>query len=210
MPPLLLFELHNFTDHTERPIFATQTNANGGNMRKTIWIYLALLAFPLLLSAQGGTSVQWLDWEKAVSRQQEDKKKILLYIKTSWCEVCQKLEKVTLNDSELASYLNDNFHLVMFDAESKEDLTYQNKVFRFVNKNVKSVTIGYHEFAAEMLRGNLSFPSIVFLNEKQEIIQSINGPRSSQEFQQIATYFAENHYKTTPWSAFQKLYKVNE
>lgn len=178
-------------------------------MRKMIWIYV-LLAFPLVLSAQTAPVLQWMDWSTAVSRQQEDKKKILLYINTSWCDACQKLEETTLSDSALARYLNANFYLVKFDAESKEELTFQEKVYRFVNKNVKSVTIGYHEFAAEMLRGNLSFPSIVFLNENQEIIQSINGPKSPRELQQIATYFAENHYKKTPWSAFQKAYKRDD
>ncbi len=37
----------------------------------------------------------------------------------------------------------------------------------------------------------MSFPSVVFMDEQGEVIQSIVGYKSPEEFERILTYFAE-------------------
>ena len=74
--------------------------------------------------------------------------------------------------------------------------------------NVKNGKKRYHELAIELLRGKMSYPTVVFLDEKMELIQAIVGFKSPRQFEKIATYFGSDYYRKTPWSAFQKSYKT--
>lgn len=148
-------------------------------------------------------AVNWLSWEEAMALSQKEKKKILLSVYTDWCGWCKRMDTATFEEPNIARYINENFYPVKFDAEQRGELEYQGKAYKYV-KNGKR---GYHELAAELLKGRLSFPSVVFLDEKQEVIQSIVGYKPPEEFEKIATYFAQDHYKKTPWSTYQKNFR---
>jgi thioredoxin-related protein len=147
--------------------------------------------------------INWLTWEQATEVAKKSKKKILLDVYTEWCTWCKRMDEKTFQQPEIARYINANFYPVKFDAEQKQNLEYKDRVYKYIKTSNK----GYHELAAELLKGRLSFPSVVFLDEDMNIIQAIPGFKSPEEFEQIVTYFAKDHYKTTPWSAFIKSYK---
>lgn len=147
--------------------------------------------------------MNWLSLDEAMALSQKEKKKILLSVYTDWCGWCKRMDTTTFENPHIARFLNDNFYPVKFDAEQHEELEYKGKVYKYV-KNGKR---GYHELAAELLKGRLSFPTVVFLDENQEVIQSIVGYKPPEEFEKIATYFAQDHYKDTPWSTYQENFK---
>ncbi len=147
--------------------------------------------------------INWLSWGQATDAQAKQEKKILLNVYTEWCTWCKRMDETTLQQPEIAKFLNQNFYSVKFDAEQKESLQYKDKTYKYIKNGSK----GYHELAAELLKGRLSFPSIVFLDENMDVIQSISGFKSPEEFEQIVIYFAKDYYKSTPWSSFVKSYK---
>jgi len=151
-------------------------------------------------------SVNWITWEEAIELSKKEKKKILVDVFTYWCGWCKKMDAETFTNPFLAKYLNENFYLVKFDAESKEPIEYKGKEFRYV----RSTKSGHHELAEEFLRGHLSFPSIVFLDESMDMIQPIPGFRNAEELLMISSYFGSGKYKETPWSVFQKDFKMPE
>jgi len=151
-------------------------------------------------------SVNWISWEEAIELSKKEKKKILVDVFTYWCSWCKKMDAETFTNPFVAKYLNENFYLVKFDAESKEPLEYKGKEFRYV----RSTKSGHHELAEEFLRGHLSFPSMVFLDESMDIIQPIPGFRNAEELLMISSYFGSGKYKETPWSVFQKDFKMPE
>ena len=158
---------------------------------------------PAAAPAPAPVTVEWLSWEEAVERSKTEKRKIFLDVYTEWCTWCKRMDKATFQQEDIARYLNENFYPVKFDAEQKEDLEYNGKVYKYV----KNGNRGYHEFAAELLRGRLSFPTVVFLDENLELIQSIVGYKTPKQFEQIATYFGTNFFLKMPWSSYQKNYK---
>jgi thioredoxin-related protein len=151
-------------------------------------------------------SLNWVSFEEAVELNKKEKKKILLDVFTYWCGWCKKMDAETFSNPYLAKYLNDNYYLVKLDAESKEPIEYKGKEYRFI-RNSKG---GHHELAEELLRGHLSFPSLVFLDENMEMIQPIPGYRDAEELLMISSYFGTSKYKEIPWSIFQKEYKAPE
>lgn len=146
--------------------------------------------------------VDWMSWEQAIEKTKTGKKKILLDVYTKWCTWCKRMDEQTFNNPQMAAYINANFYPVKLDAQTKEDISYKNKVYRYV----KSGSRGYHELAAEILGGQMSYPTIVFLDEEQNVIQAIVGFKTAVQFEMIASYFATDSYMKIPWSTYQKQY----
>jgi thioredoxin-related protein len=170
-------------------------------------VLLAAICFllPLGISAQSEDQIEWLSWEEAMVKMEQEPRKLLVNVYTQWCNWCRRMDKKTLEHPEIARYINAHFYAVKFDAEQKQELTYQGQVYKYS----KSGTRGYHELAALLLRGRLSYPTFVFLDEEQEMIQSIVGYKTPSQFETIATYFGEDQYMHTPWSSYQRTYQAS-
>ena len=156
-----------------------------------------------LLQQDNGEAIKWLSWEEAVALSQKEKKKILLNVYTDWCGWCKRMDKATFEEPNISRYINEHFYPVKFNAEQRTDLEYKGRTFRYVKNGQR----GYHELAAELIKGRLSFPTVVFLDEDMNVIQSIVGFKTPQQFERIATYFAGEHYKKIPWSSYQESYR---
>jgi thioredoxin-related protein len=149
------------------------------------------------------TTVKWLTWEEAMAKSADEPRKIFINVYTEWCGWCKRLDHTTLADTAIASYINEHFYPVKLDAEYQEELIYKGKTYSYVKSGKK----GYHQLAAELLKGRMSYPSMIFLDEEQQVIQSIVGFKSPAQFERIATYFAKNHYMETPWSIYKQTYE---
>lgn len=137
-------------------------------------------------------------------KMEQKPRKVLVNVYTQWCNWCRRMDEKTLEHPQIARYINEHFYAVKFDAEQRQELTYQGQVYKYS----KGGTRGYHELAALLLRGRLSYPSVVFLDEDQEIIQSIVGYKTPSQFETIATYFGDDQYMHTPWSSYQRTYQA--
>ncbi len=99
--------------------------------------------------------------------------------------------------------MNEKFYPVKFNAETKEDIVYKGKTYHFVKDGKR----GHHELAATLLQGRMSYPTLVFIDEEGELIQSIVGFKTAEEFEMILAYFYGDYYMKKPWSAFKRDYQ---
>ncbi|SHG17879.1 thioredoxin family protein [Flagellimonas flava] len=164
-----------------------------------------LTRFFLILFLFSGTisqaqNVEWLSWEEAVERSQKDAqpKKLFIDVYTDWCGWCKKMDKDTFQNPEVAAYMKDNFYMVKLDAEGKDPIEFQGKTFKFIPSGRR----GYHEFAAALLQGKMSYPTVVFLDEKLNMLSPVPGYQKAKPFMQIARYFGDNIYKEKDWQAY--------
>jgi len=173
-------------------------------MRIAVTIFVAglLTAFTSSEVADAG----WMSFEQAVDRMEGKQKKLFIDVYTDWCGWCKKMDATTFSDPRVAEYLSENFYPVKFNAEQKEDITFNNYTFKFVANGRR----GYHELAAALLNGKLSYPSVVFLNEKYEIIQVLPGFRKADEFLKIAKFIGDDHYLDTPWQEYSEAYDAEQ
>lgn len=179
-------------------------------------VVLAFTAAPRPVPASQPTQVDakrvnWMTWEEAVqaakTARAEGKtpKKIFIDIYTDWCGWCKKMDQNTFEHDSISAYLNENFYPVKFNAEQRASITFQGHEFKYVAQGRR----GYHELAAALLDGKMSYPTVVFLNEDFELLQRIPGYLDIDIFEIIMHYLAEEHYKKTPWADYQQNYKVN-
>jgi clan AA aspartic protease (TIGR02281 family) len=157
-------------------------------------------------------NVKWLTWEQAIQTLESDiragkkPRKIFVDVYTNWCGWCIKMDKETFEQPQIAAYLNEHFYPVKLNAEQKEDIVFAGKTFKFI----ESGRNGYHELAEALLDKKMSYPTVIFLNEKAELLQRIPGYLDVPTFDCIMHYLAEEHYTKTPWEQFQKDFKENK
>jgi thioredoxin-related protein len=156
-----------------------------------------------VLSAQN--KIKWHTWEEAIEKSKKTKKKIFVDIYTDWCGWCKKMDNSTFAANDIAKYINANYYAVKFDAEMLTPVLLKGTEYKYI----KSGQRGYHELAAYLLQGRMSYPSTVFLDEEFTIIQAIPGFQDVVTFEMIITYFGTNSHKSTPWNKYMNLYNRN-
>lgn len=148
--------------------------------------------------------IQWLSLEQAIEKNNIEPRKIMIDFYTDWCQWCERMDKTTLKHPAIIQFINENFYPVKFNAEQQEIILFKEKKYAITTAGKRT----YHELAIEMLQGRMSFPSIVFLDESTNIIQGLVGFKTPDQLMQIVKYFAENHYKDTPWTSYCKRFQA--
>ncbi len=166
--------------------------------QKYFSVLFLLLLFPL--GASFAQEVSWMSWEEAVQRASTDAqpKKMFIDVYTDWCGWCKKMDKDTFQDPEVASYMEQNFYMVKLDAEQKDPIDFRGKTYTFVPSGRR----GYHQLAAALLQGKMSYPTVVFLDEDLKMLSPVPGYQKPDAFLKIARYFGENIYRDTSWEAY--------
>ena len=96
---------------------------------RIICAVLVLLGFGVQLFAQ---EVEWLSWEQAMRKSKQEKRKYFVDVYTPWCGWCKKMDKSTFDQREIASFLNENYYPIKFNAEQKEPIKIDGQEYKFV------------------------------------------------------------------------------
>jgi thioredoxin-related protein len=110
------------------------------------------------------------------------------------------MDKATFQNPEVAAYMNEHYYNVKFDAEQKESIEILGNTFEFVPQGSR----GYHELAAALLNGKMSYPTVVFMNPKFEMLSPVPGYQEATPFLKVATFFGDDIYQTVPWEEYAK------
>lgn len=159
--------------------------------------------FMLSAIAANAQEVNWLSFEEALTLNKKNPKPILVDLYTDWCGWCKRMDATTYKNEVIVKYINDNFYAVKMDGEGKKDITFKGKTFKFVQQGRSK----YHELAAAILNGKMSYPSTAFFNSEEQLIQTVPGYLAKERFEKILAYFGGDAYKNTPWKDFEKNFK---
>ena len=69
----------------------------------------------------------------ALTTAEESPKKIFIDVYTDWCGWCKRMDKATFQRPEVATYMNEHFYNVKFNAEQKEDIEILGNNFKFID-----------------------------------------------------------------------------
>ncbi len=170
------------------------------NIAPSYRTYILTLFVGLLTLSLNAQKVEWLSWDEATTLAQTDKnpKKIFIDVYTDWCGWCKKMDKDTFQNAQVAEYMSKNFYMVKMDGEGKEPIEHKGKTYNFVPSGRK----GYHEFAAALMQGRMSYPTVIFLDEKLEMLSPVPGYQKPKPFLKIAKYFGDDIYKEKDWKSY--------
>ena len=153
-------------------------------------------------SAGESPSIQWMSIEQAEEACAKKPRKIFVDVYTGWCGWCKKMDASTFKDPEVVKYVNEKFYAVKLDAEQRGNIIFRGKVYKYnAGREV-------NELAATLLNGQMNYPTLVYLDEKQNVIQTMEGYVDGKQFDLILHYFGQEAYKKkTSLEDFKAQYK---
>lgn len=168
-------------------------------MKKILLGVLCVLFFSKTNAQTAAVSsgkINWMTLEQAYAAVQKEPRKIVIDVYTGWCGWCKVMDQKTFTDAKVAEYVNQKFYAVKLDAEQKNDIVIGTQKYIWQN--------GYNQAGVALLQGKMSFPTMVYLDEKFNMIQPVPGYQEAKQFHQIITYFGDDHYKKGEWEKYQK------
>jgi len=172
-----------------------------------LFIISLLLCDPGSLFAQESTKpavkeskIKWYSFEDTYKLIKKKPKKIFIDMYTDWCGWCRKMDAETFANPVIADYMSDNFYCVKFNAERKDTVVVDGQIFVNPNPNGSRST---HKLAVELLRGKLSYPSFVFLNEKGQMITVLAGYQQAREFEKVLNWIGSDAYLKTQFDDYK-------
>lgn len=170
-------------------------------------LVITLLLAIFTVGTVAAQEINWVTLEEAIELQKKKPKKIMIDVYTKWCGPCKMLDKNTFSNKDVANYVNENFYAVKFNAEGNEVVNYKGKEYSNPSYDPAKANRrnGVHKLTREF--GVNAYPTIVYLDEKLEIISPIKGYQTPAQIELYLKMFASDDYKElTTQEAFNEYY----
>jgi thioredoxin-related protein len=167
---------------------------------------LAILIGSFLLGNQAvmaQSNIAWMNWNAAIDAQKKEPKKIFVFVYRKDCPHSAKMDSISFKDTAVVYMLNFEFFPVRLNAESTDTVLYQ--CLTLINE--KSGDFNFHQLAVSLLNGDMSFPSIVILDEDEKRINLSKGYKNATVMQNTLVFFADDGHKANQAQQFGAAYK---
>lgn len=133
-----------------------------------------LIVFLFIIFSNQVYAQQPVVFEQLQALQDKEERLIVVFIETGWCKYCQAMKNSIRKNRELSALLERKFYTVFLDAETKNDIVFGGKVFKFKPTGINT---GVHELAEALgtVDGQLKFPTLCILNKRNEIVYQYTG-----------------------------------
>lgn len=131
--------------------------------------------------------IQWMSFEEALEASEKEPKMWFIDMYTDWCGWCKRMDATTFKDSLIIEEINANYYAVKFDAEQKEDIVIGDSTYSFVPGGRN----GYHELAAQLMNGRLSYPTYVFLTAEKQVLTAVPGYKVREDMLPILEFCSD-------------------
>ena len=148
--------------------------------------------------------IKWYSFAEAYKLNKKTPKKVFVDVFTEWCGWCKKMDAETFTNPIIAKYMSDHFYCVKLDAETKDTIMIDGQAFTNPNPESKRST---HKLAVELLRGKMSYPSYVFLNEKGQMLTVVSGYQPAKEFEGVINFFGSDAYLKSTWEEYRPTFQ---
>lgn len=142
---------------------------------------LFILIFFLGITSTGFCQLKSISFEAIDSLQQIQKRKIVVFIHTDWCQFCKRMKSTTFKSQEIIEKLNSDFYFIDLNAEEKRNISFNNQVFKY---QPTGNNVGIHELALQLgtMNNQIVYPVLCVLNDKNEIILQYNNYLNATDF----------------------------
>jgi thioredoxin-related protein len=171
---------------------------------KQVILFIGIVLMGMQVMAQD--KIKWHSIDEAVQLASQEPRVLVIDVYTDWCGWCKRMDATTFSDPEVVEIMNTHFYPVKLDAEGKEDIVIGERTFKFVDNGRR----GYHEVAAIVTRGRLSYPTISYLDAQGKVLEAAPGYKTPDQFKIYLAYYVEDAYKSQTFDEFSAAYASQE
>ena len=150
--------------------------------------------------------VKWLSFDELEEAMKKNPKKILVDIYTDWCVYCRMLDDKTLQNKEIADFLNTYFYCVKLNAEKSGKVNFNDETYQLLSHDGAAM----HELSIALYgkSDEVAYPALILLNENYEILFRHVGYIKSKELSPLLEFLGKDIYKDQSWEDFKKNQKA--
>ena len=167
---------------------------------KYLFSVLLFFSCAVSFSQQEDGLVKWLTIKEAQELNKKQLKPFLVDVYTDWCGWCKHMMKTTYSNPNVANYINTFYYPVKFNAETKDTIEYNGKIYKPTSTAAKTP----HELAIKFLGTSLSYPSTVFVTNNFEYNLLSQGFMEEKKLEPLLIFVVENIFKSAPYEDFSK------
>lgn len=151
---------------------------------KRLALFLAVLFYSGLVKAQS----QIFGFNQLDSLQRIEKRKVIVFVYTDWCNYCKAMEQKVFKQAEIDKLIQNKFYWVALNAEEKKSISYHGQTFSYKSSK------GVHELALNLMdkQKQLSFPFLAVVDAQDEVLYKRGGFISATALKQVLIYFSTN------------------
>lgn len=172
----------------------TQKHVVMKKIKPSILIFIVstfLFSYTIDLKAQESIdSSPWVPFDEMVESNQNQPKKIMLFMEADWCSVCKQMKREVFPDPAIQTLLNSYFYPVRIDIESDEEIQFSDE--RISKKELSK------EFG---IRGT---PTIIFLDHDYSVIGNKVGYSDRDEFTALLKFISEEEYNHASFEEYMQ------
>ena len=131
----------------------------------------------------------------------KNKKPLLIYFYTDWCQSCKIIDGIMLKNKVIADILNKKYNFARINAATQTPEILFGDIFKTTGSGRP------HQLAYALLKQNFKFPAFVFISPEKVKLNEMHGFISPYQFEEILEYFSEKKYKTQKFEEFMKTFK---
>ena len=148
--------------------------------------------------------IEWLTIQEAQEKNAKEKRPIIVDLYTDWCGWCKVMDRKTYSNKNVISYVSEKFYAVKMDAETRKDIEFNGKTYKF-NSDAKT-----HELAIYLggSGGQMAYPTTVIIPTDGTEPQAIPGYLEVKDIEPIIKYFGEGQYGKQSFTDFQRNFKA--
>ena len=144
------------------------------------------------------SEINWLSIDEVQAKMRQEPRKVFMDMYTDWCGWCKRMEATTFHNPNVVKYMNEKYYCVRFNAERKDTIRFMGKYYYF-DPEKKANTLAY-----EFMRGQLSYPTGIFLEERFQNPIPVPGYQDVKTWEVIVKYIGDNAYKGQNFQDYQK------
>jgi len=159
------------------------------------FIFILSVLFTTLNASQGkftgGSAHSMPEWFKDsfmdisedVEEAKEENKHVMLFMTLNFCPYCTKMLNNNFKEgSKLQPYIQENFDVIGIDIKGSKEIAVNEDLVLTEKEYAKHLNVQYT-------------PTIIFLNQSNEVVVRINGYRSIDNFKYILDFVKNKEYK---------------